>query len=128
MTARARECPEAVRVGRLKKAVQFHDGAVLLGGDMPDASVALMVDAGIASADAVCCARLGKYSSSDNHNDAVALLGQADPTLEKYLRTLLGLKHKIAYTHQPASADDLKKATRAASALVEAARRTSAIG
>jgi hypothetical protein len=54
------------------------------------------------------------------------MLKQAEAGMEKHLRTLLNLKTKVAYTHQPATADERRKASRAAEALVEAARRISA--
>jgi hypothetical protein len=88
--------------------------------------VDLRVDAGIAAADVICCARLGLHAAGENHNEAVALLRQAEPGAEKHLRTLLNLKSKVAYSHQPAANDERKKVCRAADALVEAARRISA--
>ncbi|PRC62141.1 hypothetical protein C6A85_04670, partial [Mycobacterium sp. ITM-2017-0098] len=55
--------------------------------------------------------------------EAVGLLKQADTMLDKYLLVLLNIKSKVAYTHQAATADERKKAKRAAEALAEAARR-----
>ena len=63
MTGRTRQCPEGVRAGRLKKAIEFHDAAALLEDDAPNAAVDLLVDAGIAAADAICCVRLGVHSA-----------------------------------------------------------------
>jgi hypothetical protein len=123
MTGRTRECPPAVRVGRLKKATEFYEAAVEIEDGRPNASVDLFVDAGIAAADVICCFRLGVFAVGDNHNEAVSLLRQADRGVEKHLRTLLNLKTKVAYTHQPVTTDERKKASRAADALVEAARR-----
>lgn len=51
------------------------------------------------------------------------LLETAEHSVARNLRTLLGMKSKVAYTHQSVSSDDLKKASRAASNLVETARR-----
>jgi hypothetical protein len=107
----------------MKKAEEFYEAGVLLEGDSPNASVELLVLAGIAAADVVCCLRLGKHSTSENHHEAVALLEEAQPDVAKHLRTLLSLKSKVAYTHHPPSKDDCKKANRAAENLVEAARR-----
>lgn len=109
----------------MTKAEEFFEAAVVLDDDAPNASVDLYVDSGIASADAICCRRLGKHASSDNHTEAVKLLATAEPDVAKYLQTLLGVKSKVAYTHQPVSADERKKATRAAQNLIEAARRVS---
>jgi hypothetical protein len=126
MTRRTRDCPKAIRLGRLKKALEFYDGAALIKGRTPNAAVDLLVDAGIAAADVICCVRLGLHAAGENHNDAVALLRQAEPGAEKHLRTLLNLKSKVAYTHQSVANDERKRAGRAADALVEAARRISA--
>jgi hypothetical protein len=81
------------------------------------------VDAGIAASDVICCVRLGVHSNSRTHSDAVSLLERADKGSEKHLSTLLGLKNKAAYTHQALSTAECKKMNRAASHLVEAAKR-----
>ncbi len=93
---------------------------------MPDASVDLFIDSGIAAADVICCARLAKHAMGDNHNDAASLLKIAEAGTEKHLRALPNLKTKVAYTHQSVAATERKKAARAAEALVEAARQISA--
>lgn len=126
MTERTRPSSETIRLGRLNKATQFLDAAIIIDDEMPDASMSLLVNAGIAAADVICGARLGKYAAGENHNEAVALLGKADPGVEKHLRTLLNVKSKVAYTHQSATSDERKKSRRAAEALVEAARRIAA--
>jgi hypothetical protein len=126
LSRRTRPSSEAVRRGRLQKATEFFDAAIVLDEEMSDASVTLLVNAGIAAADVICGARLGKYAAGENHSDAVALLGQAEPGMEKHLRTLLSVKSKVAYTHQSATSGERKKSIRAAEALVEAARRTAA--
>jgi hypothetical protein len=123
MTGRTRQCSEGVRAGRLKKATEFHDAAVLVEDDAPNAAVDLLIDAGIAAADVICCSRLGVYSAGESHNDAIALLQSAERGAAKYLQALLNLKSKVAYTHQPVTTDDHKRASRAASHLLEAARR-----
>jgi hypothetical protein len=123
MTARKRECSEVIRAGRLKKAKEFYTAAVLVENATPNASVDLFVDAGIAAADVIRCSRLGVYAAGENHNEAVALLEKAEPSAAKYLRTLLNLKSKVAYTHQSVTTDERKKAGRAAENLVEAASR-----
>ena len=80
---------------------------------------------GIAAADVICCARLGKHAQGQDHNEAVALFEIAAPDVAHYLDKLLGLKTKSGYSHVPASQTDLKKAVRAAESLIEAARRVS---
>ncbi|MCX2931459.1 hypothetical protein ORI20_14340 [Mycobacterium sp. CVI_P3] len=128
MSERTRPSTESIRRGRLRKAVEFLDGAILIDGDMPDAAVSLLVNAGIAAADVICGVRLGIYAAGENHNEAVALFAKADAGVEKHLRTLLNVKSKVSYTHQSATADERKRSRRAAEALVQAARRAAASG
>lgn len=123
MTGRTRKCSAAIQAGRLKKATEFHDAAALVEDHAPNAADDLFVVAGIAAADVICCTRLGIYATGENHHEAIALLKKADAGVAKHLGTLLGLKSKVAYTHQSVSSDDRKKARRAASKLVETARR-----
>jgi len=125
---RTRPSSSAIRAGRLRKATEFLDAAALIEEDAPDAAVNLYVLSGIAAADVICCAQLGRYAVGDNHTEAVGLLKLADSTLEKYLLVLLNIKSKVAYTHQSATVDERKKAKRAAEALAESARRTSISG
>ncbi|HET9059830.1 MAG TPA: hypothetical protein VFN61_07905, partial [Acidimicrobiales bacterium] len=99
-------CDETVRAGRLAKARQFLAAAEEIkpsGGEGTDAYVTLCVHAGIAAADVICCRRLGRHAQGDNHAEAVALLKSADPEAAQRLATLLGLKSKAGYTHEPVS-------------------------
>ena len=127
MTANTADCPKHIRAGRFRKSEQFHDAAqsvLALADDdeLSDAFVTLCVHAGIAAADVICCAALGKHATGENHNTAVGLLRQADKEAAGHLKTLLDLKTKAAYTALTSSADDVKRATRAVEALVAAAR------
>jgi hypothetical protein len=79
VTERTRPSSETIRLGRLKKETQFLDAAIVIDDETPDASMVLLVNAGIAAADVICGARLGKYAVGENHNEAVALLAKADP-------------------------------------------------
>lgn len=126
MSERTRPSSKTIRLGRLKKATQFLDAANAIDCEMSDAAVTLLVNAGIAAADVICGVRLGKYAVGENHSQAVALLGQAEPGMEKHLRALLNVKSKVAYTHQSATSAERAKSRRAAEALVEAARRIAA--
>ena len=102
------------------RGLQYTDGrSSAAAGD-------LFVDAGIAASDVICCVRLGVHSSSGSHSDAIALLKTADMGSERHLSTLLGLKNKAAYTHLDLSTAECKKMNRAASQLVEAAKRAMA--
>jgi hypothetical protein len=127
--ARTRPCTPEIRRGRLLKSGKFLDAASLIAdqaeeqAEIADVYVTLCVHAGIAASDAICCARLGQHAQGDDHSEAVALLSKADNSSAKHLRVLLGLKTKAGYSHTPASAEEAKRAGRAAGALVEAARR-----
>ena len=129
---RTRPCTAEVRRGRLRKATQFLDAANLLSdlagqdGESADVYVTLCVHAGIAASDVICCARTGQHAQGDDHGEAVALLATADKRAASHLRTLLSMKTKAGYSHAAATADDCKRAGRAAEALVEAARRANA--
>ncbi len=125
-------CPKHVRAGRLRKAEQFlavaHDVEALADddADVGDAFVTLCVHAGIAASDVLCCAALGKHAGGQNHNETIDLLRSIDPDTARHLRTLLDMKTKAGYTSVKVSASEIKRATRAAQALVEAARRAHA--
>lgn len=132
---RTRPCGPEISRGRLQKAGQFLDAANRVhspndvdDGDHADAIVTLCVHAGIAAADAICCARLGEHAQGENHNEAVELLRRADKGSARHLATLLGMKSKAAYGYSPATDDDRKRAGRAAEALVETARRVARPG
>lgn len=122
-----RRCTDAIRAGRMAKAAQFHLAAetivsTLDDQDMADAYVMLCVHAGIAAADAICCARLGQHSQGDDHQEAVALLSKADRTQAKHLKVLLDMKTRSGYSAVPTSQADQKRAGRAAAELVRSAR------
>ena len=110
-----RTCPEGFAAARLAKANGFMEAAELTKTfdeaiELRDAYVTLWIHSGIASADYICCKRLGEYHSSDNHNAAIAALAGVDKELAEQLRRLLRLKTKAGYSGAPASADDGKVA------------------
>jgi hypothetical protein len=70
----------------------------------------------------ICCARLAEHAQGESHTEAIALLKTADKPAGKHLSTLLGLKTKSGYSYMPVTAEEVKRAGRAASALLEAAR------
>lgn len=126
---RTKVCDAATRSGRLTKARQFLDAARTIetladeAVDVADVYVTLCVHAGIAAADVICCARLGRYSRGDDHGSAVELLDRASPADAKHLRVLLSMKTKAGYTAIPVSGSEHTRAGRAAAALVDAADR-----
>ncbi|EMD23315.1 hypothetical protein [Amycolatopsis azurea] len=117
----------------MHKANQFIEAADMIREladgheDVTDAYVTLCVHAGIAASDVICCARLGEHAQGENHDEAISLLTQADRECAKHLRTLLKLKTKAGYSHTPATADEFKRAGRAAQTLVETARRVATV-
>lgn len=121
---RTKQCDDAVRRGRLRKNVQFKDAAELIrefadtDEDIADAYITLCVHAGIAAADAICCVRLGYHARGDNHREAVDLLGKADQAVRGHLENLLRMKTRSGYGHETSTSDDVKRAGRAAAALV----------
>ena len=72
----------ATRMGRLAKAKQFQLAANTISTIMDDqviadAYVTLCVQAGIAAADVICCAKLGEHHQGENHNEAIALVAKS---------------------------------------------------
>ncbi|WP_368671868.1 hypothetical protein [Jatrophihabitans endophyticus] len=128
---RDKPCSASIRTGRLRKAIQFLDQAMVIkdladdDDDVSDAFVSLCVLAGIAAADVVCCARLGRYAQGEDHGQAVALLEQASRPAAPHLSRLLDIKSKAAYTSTAASRTDVRLAERAAGQLVDFARQSS---
>lgn len=128
MAGRTKPCPLDVRRGRLRKAEQFWLAATAIGKhlddeDVGDAFVTLCIHAGIAAADVVCCAALGKHARGEAHAEAVNLLKQVDPTLQNDLSALLATKTRSGYSHEFSGPDAIKKAERVAERLMTAARR-----
>jgi hypothetical protein len=128
-----RGCDDIIAAGRLKKAEQFLSSARDIGAladdeaDVRDSVVTLLVHAGIAAADVICCKTLGRYSlGSDGHNEAVELLRRirepdgVEPA--RSLGRLLGVKSKAGYLHRLVTANERKQAERGAATLVQAAR------
>lgn len=124
---RTKSCSAEVVRGRLAKADQFWEVACRLVeedlGNHVDAYVTLCVHAGIAAADALCCAGLGEHAQGESHNDAVQLLAKVDKDASRALSALLKMKTKAGYTHTPATTEEVKRAGRSAELLVVAARR-----
>ncbi|MFI5590718.1 hypothetical protein ACIA5G_37120 [Amycolatopsis sp. NPDC051758] len=114
--------------GRLAKAEQFWEVArdLLFDrelGKHADAYVTLCVHAGIAAADALCCAGLGEHAQGESHNDAVELLAKVDKDAGRALSALLKMKTKAGYTHTSPTVEEAKRAGRSAETLVLRARQ-----
>lgn len=109
---------------RRRLALEHWDAAedLALNGNGANSIVSLYIFAGIAASDAICCARLGEYSRSSNHADAVAVLRRADRRLAPSLQRLLTLKAEANYGVESLSTTRVADARTATSRLVEAAR------
>ena len=85
-------------------------------------AAALAVLSGIASADAACCAALGRRSRGDDHREAAALLRQIVPNGDraaKALIELLNLKDTAHYGLIPITPAQLTATLRRASTLLD---------
>jgi hypothetical protein len=122
-TEKTVDCDRAALVARRAKAEEFFASAEELGDERADTFVSLCVLAGIAASDVICCARLGVHASGDDHSNAVGLLASVDRPSAKALQQLLSMKTKTAYSPSSPSSAEVKRARRAAAALVEAANR-----
>ena len=124
---RTTPCDAAKRAGRLAKAKQFADAAATViasrehSDQFTDAIITPYVHAGIAAADVVCCARLGKHARGESHDDAVRLLSQTSKPAAKSLSILLGMKTRSSYSGDASPRNDLVRAGRAVDALLKAA-------
>jgi hypothetical protein len=129
---RTRPCDAEIRQGRLRKAGSFMDAANVIhdfadeDGEVADAYVTLCVHAGIAASDVICCVNLGQHAKGESHSDAVELLKKVDKEAARQLSALLNLKTKSGYSHTPVTTAEFRRAGRAATALVEQARRSHA--
>jgi hypothetical protein len=127
--ARTRPCTAALIEGRRRKAEQFLADAEAireLADDEAasgDSYVTLCTHAGIAAADVLCCRALGVHAQGESHGDAVDLLGSLRPDGPKHakaLGTLLAMKTRAGYSDRPVTAEQRRRAGRAAHQLVDA--------
>jgi hypothetical protein len=85
------------------------------------AAASAAVLAGIAAADAACCAALGERSRSEDHRDAIGLVRSIEPggpAAAKQLDRLLGIKDASQYGLRDVGGPALVAARRQARALV----------
>ncbi len=87
-------------------------------------AAALAVLSGIASADAACCAALGRRSRGDDHREAAALLRQIveGERAAKALLELINLKDTAQYGLIPITKRELTTTLRRARTLLDFAR------
>jgi hypothetical protein len=115
----------------MRKAEEFFDAAETIRefaddeADVGDAYVTLLIHAGIAAADVICCEVLGEHAHSESHTDAVELLHRVRPDgsdLGNALGSLLGAKTRAGYGHQSVNKETRIRSMRAAEKLLRAAR------
>lgn len=113
---RTQNCGEADGQVRLDQARAFLEVAELVGTEddelaTPSVATALAVLAGIAAADAACCAVLGRRARGQDHRQAVDLVAQVaygGEAMSRDLRRLLAVKDDAHYgllhvSHQKAT-------------------------
>ncbi len=128
---RTQPCTAAQARTRMEHARKFLDVAELVAGESGDveyasASAALAVLAGIAAADAACCAALRRRARGQDHRQATELVEQIAPGGKQAatrLRRLLSLKDEAHYGLFDVGGRDLRAALRQASELVKFADR-----
>lgn len=102
---RTQPCGRAEALNRLAQADSFLTAATLVLDDdtdvaSPGVAAALAVLAGIAAADAACCARLERRARGQAHDEALALLAEIAPhgaEMAKDLQRLLNRKDASHY-------------------------------
>ena len=125
---RTQVCTRADARARRTQARKFLEVADLVATEQDDnpesmnVAASLAVLAGIAAADAACCAVLGSRSRSNDHHDAERLLDQiapGGPEAAKQLRRLLNLKDSAQYGFMHVSRQSLQVTLRQARSLVD---------
>jgi hypothetical protein len=124
-SSRTSACGEREARVRLADAKAQLQLAEFAGGGSPAAEIKAAVSsavlAGIAASDAACCKALGRTNRSQNHRDAVELLGQVAPggaDAAKQLERLLSLKDESQYGFTDLAGQKLQQAMRRAKALI----------
>jgi len=128
-TGRTQPCDRAQARARFDNAQKSLEVAELAAGEheIPasrSVAAALAVLSGIASADAACCAALGRRSRGDDHREAAALLRQIVPAGDraaKALTDLLNLKDTAHYGLIPITQRQLTTTLRRARTLLDIA-------
>ncbi|WP_328334731.1 hypothetical protein OHA70_19910 [Kribbella sp. NBC_00382] len=128
---RTQECNRGQAIIRLTQARAFLEVAELVGAEDDElandnVTAALAVLAGIAAADAACCAAIGRRARGQDHRQAIGLVEQAGSDgkpLGKALGRLLDIKDGAHYGMVYVGAQQAKTALRNAHTLVDGAAR-----
>lgn len=120
-SGRTAPCGRAEALRRQEQAVKFLEVADLVEADSgqdpasANVSASLAVLAGIAAADAACCAALGRRSRGQDHRQAIELIRQVrpgGPEAARNLQRLLDLKDSAHYGVITLGPAELKTALR----------------
>jgi len=129
--SRTQPCDRAQVRTRLENAQKSLEVAELAAAEQEipasrSVAAALAVLSGIASADAACCAALGRRSRGDDHREGAALLREIieGDRAAKALLALLDLKDTAQYGLIPITARELTTALRRARTLLDFAAET----
>lgn len=128
---RTQDCNRAQATVRLSQARAFLEVAELVGAEddvlaNDNVAAALAVLAGIAAADAACCATSGRRSRGQDHRQAIQLVTQAGPdgtTLARALGRLLDIKDNAHYGMIYVGPQQSRAAIRHARTLIDGATR-----
>lgn len=131
-SGRTQPCDRAHARTRLENAQKSLEVAELAAGEAEipasrSVAAALAVLSGIASADAACCAALGRRSRGEDHREAAALLREIVPAGDRAARALidlLNLKDTAQYGLIPITQRQLTAALRRAKTLLDFAHET----
>ncbi len=126
-SGRTQPCDRAQARTRLDNARKSLEVAELVADEQGipasrSVAAALAVLSGIASADAACCAALGRRSRGEDHREAAALLRQVVPAGDgaaKALIELINLKDTAQYGLIPITRRELTTALRRARSLLD---------
>jgi hypothetical protein len=126
---RTQSCDRTQARTRLDNAEKSLEVAKLVAGEreIPESrsvAAALAVLSGIASADAACCAALGRRSRGEDHRQAATLLREIvdGDRAAKALIELINLKDTAQYGLIPITKSELTTTLRRAKTLLEFAR------
>ena len=128
---RTSPCDQPQAQVRFGHAVKYREVAELVAvegdEDAASASVAagLAVLAGIAAADAACCAALGRRARGQDHRQAVSLLTDVQPggaEAARQLERLLNVKDAAHYGAINVTSAELRRALRSAERLADFAK------
>lgn len=130
MTARERPCDRRQATARAAVAREYYQLAELVADEdrqfAHNAAAGNAVLAAVAASDAICCLRLGRYHTGEDHRSAAKLLERVRPDgneLARDLSKVLGIKDQVHYSGDPLPESRMRSVLRSSARLVETAER-----